>query len=80
MSTNPRVLTLKWHPTDAEVWISTGCSSFEGQHKLAERIANVPQDFELRQLKIDEVEKLEVAEEEDHKFPPEEDCAKSRRH
>ncbi|VDO79582.1 unnamed protein product [Heligmosomoides polygyrus] len=43
--------------------------------KLAEGIASILQDFETRQLKIDEVEKLEVVEEEDHEFQPEEDCA-----
>ncbi|VDP09313.1 unnamed protein product [Heligmosomoides polygyrus] len=43
--------------------------------KLAERIASILQDFELRQLEIDEVEKLEVVEEEDQEFQPEEDCA-----
>ncbi|VDO90205.1 unnamed protein product [Heligmosomoides polygyrus] len=43
--------------------------------KLAERIASILQDFELRQLKIDEVKKLEVVEEEDQEFQPEEDCA-----
>ncbi|VDP15219.1 unnamed protein product [Heligmosomoides polygyrus] len=43
--------------------------------KLAERIASILQDFELRQLEIEEVEKLEVVEEEDHEFQPEEDCA-----
>ncbi|VDP10670.1 unnamed protein product [Heligmosomoides polygyrus] len=42
--------------------------------KLAERTAIILQDFELRQLEIDEVEKLEVVEEEDQEFQPEEDC------
>ncbi|VDP22967.1 unnamed protein product [Heligmosomoides polygyrus] len=72
MSANPRVvihlLTLKsGTPLDA-------VPSRE-ETKLAERIASILQDFELRQLEIDEVEKLEVVEEEDQKLQPEEDCA-----
>ncbi|VDP30151.1 unnamed protein product [Heligmosomoides polygyrus] len=43
--------------------------------KLAKRIAGILQDFELRQLEIDELEKLEVVEEEDQEFRPEEECA-----
>ncbi|VDP20265.1 unnamed protein product [Heligmosomoides polygyrus] len=43
--------------------------------KLAERIAIVPQDFELRQLEINEVRKLEVVEGDEHKFQLDEDCA-----
>ncbi|VDP23196.1 unnamed protein product [Heligmosomoides polygyrus] len=72
MSANPRVvihlLTLK-------------CGSIldavpsRDEMKLAERIASILQNFELRQLGVDEVEKLEVVEEEDQEFQPEEDCA-----
>ncbi|VDO79644.1 unnamed protein product [Heligmosomoides polygyrus] len=43
--------------------------------KLVERIASILQDSELRQLEIDEVEKLEVVEEEEHVFQQEGDCA-----
>ncbi|VDO98861.1 unnamed protein product [Heligmosomoides polygyrus] len=43
--------------------------------KLAERIASILLDFELRQLEIDEVEKLKVVEEGDQEFQPEDDCA-----
>ncbi|VDP19110.1 unnamed protein product [Heligmosomoides polygyrus] len=43
--------------------------------KLAERIASILQDFELRQLEIDKVEKWEVLKEEGHEFQPEEYCA-----
>ncbi|VDP14125.1 unnamed protein product [Heligmosomoides polygyrus] len=34
----------------------------------------VAADFDLRQLEIDEVEKLEGVEEEDQEFQPEEEC------
>ncbi|VDO63177.1 unnamed protein product [Heligmosomoides polygyrus] len=72
MSANPRVvihlLILKCgSPLDAV--------PSRDEMKLAERIGSILQDFELRQLEIDEVEKLEVGEEEDQKFQPEEDCA-----
>ncbi|VDO92315.1 unnamed protein product [Heligmosomoides polygyrus] len=68
MSANPRVviqlLTLKCgSPLDAAI--------SKDEMKLAERIASILQDFELRQLEIDEVEKLEVVEEEDQVFQPE---------
>ncbi|VDO94112.1 unnamed protein product [Heligmosomoides polygyrus] len=43
--------------------------------KLAEKTIGVLQDFALRELEIDEVEKLEVVEEADHKFRPEENYA-----
>ncbi|VDO26507.1 unnamed protein product [Heligmosomoides polygyrus] len=43
--------------------------------KLVERIASILQDFELRQLEIEEVEKFEGVEEKDQEFQPEEDCA-----
>ncbi|VDP10068.1 unnamed protein product [Heligmosomoides polygyrus] len=63
MLANPRVvihlLTLKCgSPLDAV--------PSRDEMKLAKRIASILQDFELRQLEIDEVEKLEVVEEEDH--------------
>ncbi|VDP51650.1 unnamed protein product [Heligmosomoides polygyrus] len=45
--------------------------AFFRETKLAERIAIVLQDFELRQLEIDEVGNLEAVEE----FQPKEDCA-----
>ncbi|VDO36243.1 unnamed protein product [Heligmosomoides polygyrus] len=71
MSANPQVvihlLTLKCgHSLDAV--------RSRDEMKLAERIASILQEFELRQLQIEEVEKLEVVEEEDHEFRPEEDC------
>ncbi|VDP34286.1 unnamed protein product [Heligmosomoides polygyrus] len=71
MSANPRVvihlLTLKCgSPLDAV--------PSRDKMKLAERIASILQDFELRHLEIDEVGKLEVVEEEDQEFQPEEDC------
>ncbi|VDP36419.1 unnamed protein product [Heligmosomoides polygyrus] len=72
MSANPRVvihlLTLK-------------CGSLldavpsRDEMKLTKRIARILRDFELRQLGIVEVEKLEVVEEDDQEFQPEEDCA-----
>ncbi|VDO19555.1 unnamed protein product [Heligmosomoides polygyrus] len=72
MSANPRVvihlLTLKCGPPLDAV-------PSRDEMKLAERIASVQQDFELRQLEIDEVEKLGVVQEEGHEFQPEEDCA-----
>ncbi|VDO77262.1 unnamed protein product [Heligmosomoides polygyrus] len=43
--------------------------------KLAEKIGTVLQDFELRQLVIDGEWKLEVVEEVDRKFQPDEDGA-----
>ncbi|VDO19933.1 unnamed protein product [Heligmosomoides polygyrus] len=58
-----------------EVWISTLVSSRD-EMKLAEGIASILRDFELRQLEINEVEKLEVVEGEDQEFQPEEDCAR----
>ncbi|VDP30305.1 unnamed protein product [Heligmosomoides polygyrus] len=72
MSAHPRVVihlqTLKCgSPLDAV--------PSRDEMKLAERIASILQDFELRQLEIDEVEKLEVVEEEDQGLQPEEDCA-----
>ncbi|VDO78947.1 unnamed protein product [Heligmosomoides polygyrus] len=42
--------------------------------KMAERIVS-ERIVELQQLEIDEVKKLEVVEEEDQEFQPEEDCA-----
>ncbi|VDO61721.1 unnamed protein product [Heligmosomoides polygyrus] len=72
MSANPRVvihlLALKsGSPLDAV--------PSRDEMKLAERITSTLQDFELRQLVVDEVGKLEVVEEGDHEFQPEEDCA-----
>ncbi|VDO90341.1 unnamed protein product [Heligmosomoides polygyrus] len=49
--------------------------SSRDEMKLAERTASILQDFELRQVEIDEVEKLEVVEEVYQEFQPEEDCA-----
>ncbi|VDP36036.1 unnamed protein product [Heligmosomoides polygyrus] len=72
MSANPRVvihlLTLKCEsPLDAV--------PSRDEMKLAERIASILQDFELQQLEINEMEKLEVVEDENQEFQPEEDCA-----
>ncbi|VDO63137.1 unnamed protein product [Heligmosomoides polygyrus] len=71
-SANPRVaihlLTLKCGPPLNAV-------PSKDETKLAERIVSILQDFELRQLEIDEVEKLEVVGEEDQEFQPEKDCA-----
>ncbi|VDP08592.1 unnamed protein product [Heligmosomoides polygyrus] len=72
MSANPRVVihlqTLKCKsPLDAV--------PSRDEMKLAKRIASILRDFELRQLEIDEVEKLEIVEEVDQEFQPEEACA-----
>ncbi|VDP41530.1 unnamed protein product [Heligmosomoides polygyrus] len=72
MSANPGVvihlLTLKCgSPMDAV--------PSRDEMKLAERMGSALQDFILRQLEIDEVEKLEIVEEEGQEFQSEEDCA-----
>ncbi|VDP45806.1 unnamed protein product [Heligmosomoides polygyrus] len=72
MSANPRVVS---HLLTPKCGSSLDAVPSRDEMKLAERMAIILQDFELRQLEIDKVEKLEVVEEEDQEFQPKEDCA-----